>query len=112
MSTTSESLEVALIRRCFEAVTQGDFTPLEQALSKDAIWRSVWAGSTNCHGREEIIAVMSRNLAGPLRGSIEGIDQCDQRILVGSVPLTRPTGHWRRGSHTWWSRSRALRSPS
>lgn len=86
MTTISESPEVALLRRCFEAVSQGDFAPLEQALSKNATWRSVWEGSSNCHGREEIIAAMSRNLAGPVRGSIEETAQHDQRVLVGFRP--------------------------
>lgn len=93
MTTISESPEVALLRRCFEAVSKGDFAPLEQALSKDATWRSVWEGSTNCHGRKEIITVMSRNLAGPVRGSIEEMTQHGERVLVGfrpAYPTDRP----------------------
>jgi hypothetical protein len=75
MTTISESPEIALLQRCFEAVSRGEFAPLEQTLSNDATWRSIWEGSTNCHGREEIIAVMSRNLAGRVQGSIEEMNQ-------------------------------------
>jgi catechol 2,3-dioxygenase-like lactoylglutathione lyase family enzyme/ketosteroid isomerase-like protein len=86
MTTISQSPEITLLQRCFEALSQGDFAPLEQALSNDAIWRSIWEGSTNCHGREEIVGVMSRNLAGRVRGSIEEMTQHGERVLVGFRP--------------------------
>lgn len=79
-----------MLRRCFEAVSQGNFAVLEHALTQDATWRSIWEGSTNCHGRREIVAVMRRNLAGPVRGSIEETTQHGSRVLVGFRPA-QPT---------------------
>lgn len=88
MTMISESPEVALLRSCFDAVSEGDFAPLQQALRSDAVWRSIWEGSTNCHGREEIVAVMRRNLTGPVRGSIEEMTQYGKRVLVGLRPAS------------------------
>jgi ketosteroid isomerase-like protein len=86
MTTTGESSEVALLRQCFEAMSNGDFAALGQVLAKDAIWRTVDEGPTNCEGRETIIEVMSRNLGGRVRGSIEELDQHGSRVLVAFRP--------------------------
>jgi hypothetical protein len=48
--------------------------------------RSVEEGPTNCEGRGTIIEVMSRNLAGRLRGSIEEMIQTGPRVLVAFRP--------------------------
>jgi hypothetical protein len=43
-------------------------------------------GPTNCEGRSTIIEVMTRNLAGRLRGSIEETIQTGPRVLVAFRP--------------------------
>lgn len=99
MNTPTESSEVTLLRCCFEALNEGDFANLERALAEDAIWRTVDEGPTNCEGRETIIEVMSRNLGGRVRGSMEELTQHGSRVLVGfrSERLTdtpgRPLDH-------------------
>jgi ketosteroid isomerase-like protein len=82
----SDSPKVQLLRRCFDALREGDFAVLEGALAQDARWRSVEEGATNCEGRETIIEIMSRNLGGRLRGSIEETIQAGSRVLVGFRP--------------------------
>jgi hypothetical protein len=43
-------------------------------------------GATNCEGRETIIAIMRRNLAGRLRGRIEEASLIGPRVIVGFRP--------------------------
>jgi ketosteroid isomerase-like protein len=86
MTTTSDSPEVELLHRAWEAMRRGDFAVLEDSLAEDAMWRSVEEGPTNCEGRGTIIEVMSRNLAGRLRGSIEERIQTGPRVLVAFRP--------------------------
>ncbi|HEX4837145.1 MAG TPA: VOC family protein [Solirubrobacteraceae bacterium] len=82
----SDSPEIALLHRAWEAMTGGDFAVLENTLAEDAVWRSVEEGPTNCEGASTIIEVMSRNLAGRLRGSIEEATQTGPRVLVAFRP--------------------------
>jgi ketosteroid isomerase-like protein len=86
MSAVGESPEIDLLRRCFEAIGRGDFATLERALAKDARWRTVVEGSTNCAGRTTIIEIMSRNLGGRVRGTIEELVQFGSRVVVGFRP--------------------------
>lgn len=86
MTTTSDSPEIELLHRAWEAMRKGDFAVLEDSLAEDAMWRSVEEGPTNCEGRGTIIEVMSRNLAGRLRGSIEETIQTGPRVLVAFRP--------------------------
>ena len=86
MTTTSDSPEIELLHRAWEAMTGGDVAVLEGSMAEDAMWRSVEEGPTNCEGRDTIIEVMSRNLAGRLRGSIEETIQADSRVLVAFRP--------------------------
>lgn len=86
MRPMSESPEIEMLRRSFEALTSGDFAVLEDSLAENAKWRSVAEGSTNCEGRSTIIETMSRNLAGRLRGSIEETIQTGPRVLVAFRP--------------------------
>jgi ketosteroid isomerase-like protein len=60
--TTSDSPEVGLLHRAWEAMRRGDFAVLEDALAQDAKWRTVDKGPTNCEGRSTILEVMSRKL--------------------------------------------------
>jgi ketosteroid isomerase-like protein len=78
----SKSPEVELLHRSFEAMSNGDFAVLDDLLAEHATWRSVDEGPTNCEGRSTIIEVMTRNLAGRLRGSIEETIQTGPRVLV------------------------------
>jgi ketosteroid isomerase-like protein len=86
MSTMSNSPEVELLHRAWQAMRRGDFAILEGALAQDAKWRTVDEGPTNCEGRSTIIEVMSRNLAGRLRGSIEETIQTGPRVIVAFRP--------------------------
>ncbi len=85
-STRSDSPEIELLRRAWEAMTRGDLTVLEGSLAEDARWRTVWEGTTNCEGRATILDVMSRSRAGRLRGSIEEMVQSGSRVIVGFRP--------------------------
>jgi ketosteroid isomerase-like protein len=86
MTTTSDSPEIELLHRAWEAMRRGDFAVLEHSLAEDALWRSVEEGPTNCEGRGTIIEVMSRNLVGRLRGRIEETIQTGPRVLVAFRP--------------------------
>lgn len=82
----TESPGIDLVRRCFEALGQGDFAVLEASLVEDARWRTVEEGATNCEGRSTIVGIMRRNLAGRLRGRIEEASQTGSRVIVGFHP--------------------------
>ena len=73
------------------ALIDGDFAVLENSLAEDARWRTVEEGATNCEGRETILAIMRRNLAGRLRGRIEEASQAGSRVIVGFRP-EQPSG--------------------
>jgi ketosteroid isomerase-like protein/catechol 2,3-dioxygenase-like lactoylglutathione lyase family enzyme len=86
LTTVSESPEVELLHRAWEAMSRGDFAVLEASLAKDARWLTVNEGATNCEGRSAVIEVMSRNLAGRLRGRIEEMIQTGPRVIVAFRP--------------------------
>jgi hypothetical protein len=86
MAMHGDSPEVQLLRRCFEALREGEFAVLEGALAEDARWRTAVKGGTNCRGRDTIIEIMSRNLGGRLRGSIGETLQDGPRVLVAFRP--------------------------
>lgn len=88
MSVISESPEIGLIRRAWEAIARGDLSVLERELAPDARWRAVEDGPWNCEGREAIIETMGRNLAGRVRGKIEETIQDGSRVLVAFRPET------------------------
>jgi hypothetical protein len=58
---------------------------LGEVLAPDAQWYGVEDGQL-CDGRKAIIDVMSRNLAGRLRGRIEETIQDGSRVLVAFRP--------------------------
>ncbi len=111
MSTMSDSPEIELLHRSFEAIRSGDFAVLEGSLAEDAKWRTVYEGPTNCEGRSTIIEMMSRNITGRLRGSIEETIQVGRRVLVAFRPARASDASENRafllplyGSPTWrWS---------
>ena len=65
-----ESPEIELVRRAWDALIEGGPEVLREVLAPDAQWYRVEEGQL-CEGRKAIIDVMSRNLAGRLRGRIE-----------------------------------------
>jgi ketosteroid isomerase-like protein len=85
MTTMSDSPEIELLRRAWEAMTGCDFAVLEESLAEDAKWHGVEEGQL-CSGRTEILEVMTRNLPGRLRGRIEETIQTGPRVLVAFRP--------------------------
>jgi SnoaL-like protein len=97
-----ESPEIELVRRAWDALIAGGPEVLGEVLALDAQWYGVEDGQL-CDGREAIIDVMSRNLAGRLRGRIEETVQDGSRVIVAFRPeqparLDRPMDE---GSLTW-----------
>ena len=98
MSAEEESRELALIRRAWAAVSQGDLALFAQELAPDARWRGVVDGPFDCENRDAILAVMGRNAGQPARGAIEETVQHGPRVLVGFRPhaprnTDRPLDH-------------------
>jgi ketosteroid isomerase-like protein len=77
--------EIELVRRAWEAMTEGGPEVLGEVLAPDARWYGVEDGQL-CEGRRAIIDVMSRNLAGRLRGRIEETIQDGSRVIVAFRP--------------------------
>jgi ketosteroid isomerase-like protein len=80
-----ESPEIDLVRRAWDALIEGGPEILGEVLAPDAQWYGVEDGQL-CDGRKAIIDVMTRNLAGRLRGQIEETVQNGPRVLVGFRP--------------------------
>jgi ketosteroid isomerase-like protein len=64
---------------------QGGPEVLRDVLALDAQWYGVGDGQL-CEGRKAIIDVMSRNLAGRLRGTVEETIQDGSRVIVAFRP--------------------------
>jgi ketosteroid isomerase-like protein len=89
-----ESPEIELVRRAWDALIQGGPKVLGEVLAPDAQWYGVEDGQL-CDGSKAIIDVMSRNLAGRLRGQVEETIQNGSRVIVAfrpeqSAQLDRP----------------------
>jgi ketosteroid isomerase-like protein len=80
-----ESPEIELVRRAWDALIAGGPEVLGEVLAPDAQWYGVEDGQL-CDGREAIIDVMSRNLAGRLRGAVEETIQDGSRVIVAFRP--------------------------
>ena len=80
-----ESPEIEVVRRAWEAMTEGGPEVLGEVLAPDARWYGVEDGQL-CDGRKAIVDVMSRNLAGRLRGRIEETIQEGSRVIVAFRP--------------------------
>jgi len=76
-----ESPEIELVRRAWDALIEGGPEGLGEVLAPDAQWYGVEDGQL-CDGRKAIIDVMSRNLAGRLRGTVEETIQDGPRVIV------------------------------
>src|SRR5271170_2825867 len=76
-----ESPEIELVRRVWDALIAGGPEVLGEVLASDAQWYGVEYGQL-CDGRKAIIDVMSRNLAGRLRGTVEETIQDGPRVIV------------------------------
>jgi hypothetical protein len=81
MTAMSDSPEIELLHRTWEAMTGGDFAVLEESLAEGAKWHGVEDGQL-CADRTEILEVMTRNLPGRSRGAIEETIQTGPRVLV------------------------------
>jgi ketosteroid isomerase-like protein len=79
------SLEIELVGRAWDALIAGGPEVLGEVLAPDAQWYGVEDGQL-CDGRETIIEVMSRNLAGRLRGTVEETVQDGPRVIVAFRP--------------------------
>jgi ketosteroid isomerase-like protein len=80
-----ESPEIELVRRAWDALIAGGPEALGEVLAPDAEWHGVEDGQL-CDGREAIIDVMSRNLAGRLRGRVEETIQDGPHVIVAFRP--------------------------
>jgi ketosteroid isomerase-like protein len=80
-----ESSEIELVRWAWEALIAGGPEVLGEVLAPDARWYGVEDGQL-CDGRKAILDVMSRNLAGRLRGRIEETVQDGPRVIVAFRP--------------------------
>lgn len=80
-----ESPEIVLVRRAWDALREGGPEVLGEVLAPDAQWYGVEDGQL-CDGRKAIIDVMSRNLAGRLRGTVEETIQDGPRVIVAFRP--------------------------
>jgi ketosteroid isomerase-like protein len=80
-----EGPEIELVRRAWDALIQDGPEVLGGVLAPDAQWYGVEDGQL-CDGRKAIIDVMSRNLAGRLRGTVEEIIQDGPRVIVAFRP--------------------------
>ena len=80
-----DSPEIALVRRAWDALTQGGPADLGELLAADALWYGVEDGQL-CEGRKAIIDMMSRNRGGRLRGRIEEAVQVGPRVIVAFRP--------------------------
>jgi ketosteroid isomerase-like protein len=85
MLAMSDSADVELLHRVWEAMARGDLTVLESALSAAAQWHGVEEGQL-CRSRQEILEVIKRNLPGRLRGRIEETIQDGPRVVVAFRP--------------------------
>jgi hypothetical protein len=81
----NEGPEIELVRRAWYALMQGGPEVLSEVLAPDARWYGVGDGQL-CAGRKAIVDVMSRNLAGRLRGRIEETIQDGSRVIVAFRP--------------------------
>ena len=88
----TDSPEIALIHRAWQARSVGDLEALERAFAPDAKWRAVEDGPWNCESREVLLEVMERNLPRGLSGQIEETTQQGPRVLVGFRPDNLPQG--------------------
>ncbi len=81
----SESLEIELVRRTWDALLNGTPEVLSEVLAPDAQWHGI-EDAQLCDGRKAIIDVISRNLTGRLKGRIEETIQYGPRVIVAFRP--------------------------
>jgi len=80
-----DSPEIELVRRAWDALIAGGPEVLGEVLAPEAQWYGVEDGQL-CDGRKAIIDMMTRNLAGRLRGKVEETIQDGPRVIVGFRP--------------------------
>jgi ketosteroid isomerase-like protein len=99
MTPVSDSPDIDLLHRAWEAIMRGDLGFVESVLAPDAKWRALEDGPWNCEDRATIIDVMQGNLARGLRGRIEETVQDGPRVMVAFRPdPSRRAGESRAGA--------------
>jgi ketosteroid isomerase-like protein len=81
----SESTDIDLLSRTWEAMSGGDLSVLEGALDPDAQWLGVEDGQI-CENRKMILSIMRRNLKAGFAGRIEETIEVGGRIVVAFRP--------------------------
>ncbi len=81
---------VQLVRDTWDALSQGDLTPLPTVLAPDAKWRAVEDGPWNCENRNQIIDVMTGILSGGFSGQIDDAFEVGNRVVVAFRPDREP----------------------
>lgn len=89
----TDTADLQLLERIWEARLAGDLEPLRNALAPDAQWFNVSEGEWDCHDRDTILRVMQGNMNRGISGSLEHVVQFGPRVVVGFRPSGRsPSG--------------------
>jgi ketosteroid isomerase-like protein len=88
----SDSPEMVVIHRAWQALTERDLQAFRQAFAPSAKWLAVDDPASDCENRDVILEVMERNLEAGLAGQIEETTQQGSRVLVGYRPEKVPDG--------------------
>ena len=83
-------IDAQVVRDTWDAVSRGEFEPLEGLFAPDAKWRAGEDGEWNCENRARIIEVMRDNRAAGLTGTVEEVLELDGRLIVAFRPEHRP----------------------
>ena len=84
-----------LVRETWAAISGGDLSGLEALLAPDAKWRAVEDGPWNCQSRDAILERMRANHEQRgLSGSIEGVTDFGDRVMVVFRPDLEPGQEW------------------
>jgi hypothetical protein len=81
---------VQLVRETWDALSQGDLSPLQAVFAPDAKWRAVEDGPWNCENRGQIIDLLTENLKGRLSGHIDDAFEIGGRVVVAFRPDREP----------------------
>lgn len=85
----SDTADLQLLERIWEARVAGDLGPLRDALAADAQWFNVSEGEWDCHDRDTILRVMQGNMDRGISGNLEDVAQYGPRVVVGFRPSGR-----------------------
>ncbi|MBV8528273.1 MAG: hypothetical protein JOZ75_08170 [Candidatus Dormibacteraeota bacterium] len=85
----TDTADLQLLERIWEARLAGDLGPLRDALAPDAQWFNVSEGEWDCHDRDTILRVMQANMGRGISGNMEDVAQFGSRVVVGFRPSGR-----------------------